>query len=99
VLTKLRNRAWFEDELNRLERRGPWPVTVVAIDLNRLKMVNDRSGHAAGDALLRRAGEVLAKLADKAGLRGPHRRRRVRAAAARERRARRLAGPWSVWRR
>jgi len=65
VLTKLRNRAWFEDELNRLERRGPWPVTVVAIDLNRLKMVNDRSGHAAGDALLRRAGEVLAKLADK----------------------------------
>jgi diguanylate cyclase (GGDEF)-like protein len=65
VLTKLRNRAWFEDEINRLERRGPWPVTVVAIDLNRLKMVNDRSGHAAGDALLRRAGEVLAKVSDK----------------------------------
>jgi diguanylate cyclase (GGDEF)-like protein len=65
VLTKLRNRAFFEDELNRLERRGPWPVTVVAIDLNRLKSVNDRSGHAAGDALLRRAGEVLAKVADK----------------------------------
>ena len=65
VLTKLRNRAYFEDELNRLERRGPWPVTVVAIDLNRLKMINDRSGHAAGDALLRRAGEVLSKVADK----------------------------------
>jgi len=65
VLTKLRNRAYFEDELNRLERRGPWPVTVVAIDLNRLKSINDRSGHAAGDALLRRAGEVLGKVADK----------------------------------
>jgi diguanylate cyclase (GGDEF)-like protein len=65
VLTKLRNRAYFEDEINRLERRGPWPVTVVAIDLNRLKTINDRSGHAAGDALLRRAGEVLAKVADK----------------------------------
>ena len=65
VLTKLRNRAWFEDELNRLERRGPWPVTIVAIDLNRLKMINDRSGHAAGDALLRRAGEVLAEVCDK----------------------------------
>ena len=65
VLTKLRNRAYFEDELNRLERRGPWPVTIVAIDLNRLKLTNDRSGHAAGDALLRRAGEVLAKVADK----------------------------------
>jgi diguanylate cyclase (GGDEF)-like protein len=65
VLTQLRNRAYFEDELNRLERKGPWPVTIVAIDLNRLKATNDQSGHAAGDALLRRAGEVLAKAADK----------------------------------
>jgi diguanylate cyclase (GGDEF)-like protein len=65
VLTQLRNRAFFEDELNRLERKGPRPVTVVALDLNGLKATNDRSGHAAGDALLRRAGEVLGKLADK----------------------------------
>ena len=65
VLTQLRNRAYFEDELNRLERKGPWPVTIVAIDLNRLKAINDQSGHAAGDALLRRAGEVLGKVADK----------------------------------
>ncbi len=65
VLTQLRNRAYFEDELNRLERRGPWPLTIVAIDLNRLKATNDQSGHAAGDALLRRAGEVLAKAVDK----------------------------------
>ena len=65
VLTQLHNRAFFEDELNRLERKGPFPVTVVAIDLNGLKATNDRSGHAAGDALLRRAGEVLGKVADK----------------------------------
>jgi len=65
VLTQLHNRAFFEDELNRLERKGPFPVTVVAIDLNGLKATNDRSGHAAGDALLRRAGEVLSKAADK----------------------------------
>lgn len=65
VLTQLRNRAYFEDELNRLERKGPWPVTIVAIDLNRLKATNDQSGHAAGDSLLRRAGEVLGKTVDK----------------------------------
>jgi len=65
VLTQLCNRAFFEDELNRLERKGPWPITVLAIDLNRLKQTNDQSGHAAGDALLRRAGEVLGKVADK----------------------------------
>ncbi len=64
VLTQLRNRAYFEDELHRLERNGPFPVTIVVIDLNRLKATNDQSGHAAGDALLRRAGEVLAKAVD-----------------------------------
>jgi diguanylate cyclase (GGDEF)-like protein len=61
-LTQLRNRAFYMDELNRLSRKGPWPVSVLAIDLNGLKRVNDEEGHVAGDALLRRAGEVLAKV-------------------------------------
>jgi diguanylate cyclase (GGDEF)-like protein len=65
VLTKLYNRSFYVDELNRLERKGPFPVTVIIIDLNGLKMANDQLGHAAGDALLRRAGEVLGKAVDK----------------------------------
>lgn len=59
VLTKLRNRSFYADELNRLERKGPFPVTIIVADLNHLKKVNDQLGHAAGDSLLRRAGEVL----------------------------------------
>jgi diguanylate cyclase (GGDEF)-like protein len=61
VLTQLRNRSYFEDDLTRLERNGPYPVTIVVADLNGLKQVNDEMGHAAGDSLLRRAGEVLLK--------------------------------------
>ena len=64
-LTKLRNRSFFNDEIARLERRGPWPVTVVMLDLNGLKAINDDHGHAGGDGLLRRAGEALAKVGDK----------------------------------
>lgn len=64
VLTKLRNRAFFSDEVNRLSRKGPWPVSVLVIDLNGLKEVNDEEGHAGGDAMLRRAGEVLGKAVD-----------------------------------
>jgi diguanylate cyclase (GGDEF)-like protein len=38
-------------------------VALVVIDLNGLKQVNDERGHRAGDALLRRMGEVLGKAA------------------------------------
>jgi len=58
-LTRLRNRAFYVEELNRITRKGPWPLSVLAMDLNGLKRVNDDEGHAAGDALLRRIGEVL----------------------------------------
>jgi diguanylate cyclase (GGDEF)-like protein len=64
VLTKLHNRSFFVDELNRLERKGPAPVTILIIDVNGLKLANDHFGHAAGDELLRRAGEVLSKLVE-----------------------------------
>ncbi|MFN7152963.1 MAG: diguanylate cyclase domain-containing protein [Acidovorax sp.] len=64
VLTQLRNRAFYAEELNRLTRKGPWPLSVIAIDLNGLKVVNDEQGHAAGDSMLRRVGEVLAKAVD-----------------------------------
>ncbi len=39
-------------------------MSVITIDLNGLKAINDEHGHAAGDALLRRVGEVLAKAVD-----------------------------------
>ncbi len=64
VLTGLRNRAYYTEELGRLSRKGPLPVGVLVIDLNGLKSLNDEQGHAAGDAMLRRAGEVLSKAVD-----------------------------------
>jgi diguanylate cyclase (GGDEF)-like protein len=64
ALTKLCNRSFFAEELSRLERRGISPVTIIMVDLNGLKAANDERGHAAGDALLRRAGEVLNSIVD-----------------------------------
>ena len=65
VLTKLKNRAFYVDEIKRLAKKGPFPITVIVIDLNNLKDINDRLGHSAGDELLRRTGEVLTKAIDK----------------------------------
>jgi diguanylate cyclase (GGDEF)-like protein len=65
VLTGLHNRSYYTDELSRLQRRGPHPVSVLMLDLNGLKPVNDEHGHSAGDGLLRRIGEVLKQAVDK----------------------------------
>lgn len=65
VLTKLKNRSFYVDELNRLERKNVQPVSVVIIDLNQLKETNDSLGHAIGDALLQRTGEILTQAVDK----------------------------------
>ena len=62
-LTKLYNRSFHVEEINRLERRGQYPISIIMLDLNGLKEVNDEWGHQAGDALLRRVGEVLNKAA------------------------------------
>lgn len=59
ALTELYNRTFFEEEIARLEHSRRFPVSVVIVDLNGLKQVNDLQGHAAGDALLRRAAEVF----------------------------------------
>ena len=65
VLTKLYNRSFYVDELNRIERNGFQPVSIVMADLNGLKTANDAWGHAVGDALLRRVGEVLNKAVER----------------------------------
>ena len=62
VLTKLYNRSYYTEEVNRLERKAFRPIGVLIIDLNGLKEANDALGHDAGDGLLRRLGEVLSKV-------------------------------------
>jgi diguanylate cyclase (GGDEF)-like protein len=59
VLTEVKNRAFYQDQTAHLNSRGPFPVGVIGVDVNGLKRVNDRLGHSAGDALLRRAARAL----------------------------------------
>jgi diguanylate cyclase (GGDEF)-like protein len=47
------------ERLLALSRRYGEPVTLAAIDIDHFKHVNDEYGHAAGDAVLRRLGELL----------------------------------------
>jgi len=58
-MTGLRNRAWFDEEFNRLHYGMQFPVSIVTIDLDGLKQVNDTQGHEAGDALIIGAARIL----------------------------------------
>jgi diguanylate cyclase (GGDEF)-like protein len=60
ALSGLYNRAHFESEFARMESsEGFFPVSVVMVDVDGMKAVNDTKGHDAGDELLRRAATVL----------------------------------------
>jgi diguanylate cyclase (GGDEF)-like protein len=59
VMTGLYNRTFFEETLQQLEKDNQAPLSILIADLNGLKEVNDSLGHQAGDALIRRAAEVL----------------------------------------
>jgi diguanylate cyclase (GGDEF)-like protein len=58
-LTGLYNRAYFDSELERLSRGRVMPISVVVADIDGLKMCNDTTGHAAGDALIKATAQVL----------------------------------------
>jgi len=58
-LTGLYNRAYFEEELKRLNNSRFYPLSIVMLDVNGLKVVNDTFGHHEGDRLLQHLSQVL----------------------------------------
>ena len=58
IMTGLKSRFAFEEKMNEL-KKTPKDASIVSCDLNDLKKVNDTMGHAYGDAMIKKAGEVL----------------------------------------
>ena len=56
-LTGLYNRRYFYEHVE--EHRGNQPVTLITFDLDDFKNINDRYGHAAGDAALGMTAKML----------------------------------------
>lgn len=61
-LTGLANRRDFDQrlamEIERSQRQG-LPLAAAMLDLDHFKLVNDRCGHAVGDAVLRQVAELI----------------------------------------
>jgi diguanylate cyclase (GGDEF)-like protein/PAS domain S-box-containing protein len=58
-VTGLYNRAYFEEELRRLDTERELPMSIIFGDVNNLKLTNDTLGHAEGDKMLQRIASLL----------------------------------------
>ncbi|MEW5785122.1 MAG: diguanylate cyclase [Bacillota bacterium] len=61
TLTGLYNRAYYENELQRLKGGREYPVAILSADLDGLKLINDTLGHKEGDRILQVCAAVLKK--------------------------------------
>ena len=58
-LTGLYNRAFFEEELKRLDKGRQLPLTMIVGDVNGLKLINDAFSHSQGDLYLCKIARIL----------------------------------------
>ncbi|MDP9045336.1 MAG: diguanylate cyclase [Pseudomonadota bacterium] len=69
-LTRLLNRRGFDERLASalsMSRRTHLPLTLMLCDLDHFKAYNDNLGHTAGDACLRRVGELIRQMCRRPG--------------------------------
>lgn len=58
-LTGVYNRAFFNQEVKRLDVPRQWPLSMIMGDVNGLKLVNDAFGHHQGDKILINITRIL----------------------------------------
>ena len=59
TMTGLYNRFYADTEINRIKESRNYPISVIMIDLDGLKEVNDRLGHTIGDQMIKATAEIL----------------------------------------
>jgi diguanylate cyclase (GGDEF)-like protein/PAS domain S-box-containing protein len=58
-LSGVYNRAFFDNELERLNSSHQMPLSLVIGDVNGLKIINDAFGHLYGDELIKKIASIL----------------------------------------
>lgn len=66
-LTGLFNRAYYDKQMERYNREKTWPFSIILLDINGLKPVNDSFGHDAGDQYLQRISAILQSMFTETG--------------------------------
>ena len=61
AMTNLKNRNYLNDNIDFWSSTKVYPQAIIVIDINRLKSLNDRAGHEAGDSQIKAVASVLIK--------------------------------------
>ena len=61
VMTNLKNRNYLNDNIDYWSENKVYPQTILMIDLNRIKDLNDKYGHEEGDKQIKAAANALIK--------------------------------------
>ena len=61
IMTGLYNRAFFEEEMERMEKSRLRPISILIGDVDNLKKINDLHGHQAGDVILQNIANIFKK--------------------------------------
>ena len=59
IMTGIYNRAFFEEEMSRLSGSRYFPISILVIDMDNLKKINDQYGHQAGDLALQNVAQLI----------------------------------------
>lgn len=59
VMTSLKNRNYLNYNIKTWEDNVIYPQSIVIIDLNNIKYINDNYGHAEGDEVIKKAASIL----------------------------------------
>lgn len=59
MLTSLKNRNYLNANINKWDDTKIYPKSIIVIDLNNLKYINDNYGYNEGDLLIKKAAAIL----------------------------------------
>ncbi len=61
VMTNLKNRNYLNDNIDYWSENKIYPQTILIVDLNKVKILNDQYGHEEGDKQIKSAANALIK--------------------------------------